>query len=96
MFCFQSDKNSVLSIGHFLIEIDYNVELRNCKPFLLIEGHLVLAHDWTEVCDRQLRFFFTIDQKSCLERRHARTYIPPDPPTFFTGNHYFTKKFLRT
>lgn len=50
---------------------------------LILEGHLVLANDWTEFCDHQLRFFFTIDKKSCLVRRQQRTYVPADPPTFF-------------
>lgn len=50
---------------------------------VIVEGHVVLAQDWSEFSGRPLRFFFTMKRAECLRRRRTRTYVPADPPTYF-------------
>lgn len=49
---------------------------------LLLDGFLLFGHgELTEVCD--LRYFLTLTQEECWERRQTRHYDPPDPPGYF-------------
>ena len=49
---------------------------------IIIDGILLFNHpELLDICD--LKFFFTLDYKTCLQRRSARSYDPPDVPGYF-------------
>ncbi|CAG2117607.1 unnamed protein product, partial [Medioppia subpectinata] len=52
------------------------------SPILILEGHLILNNkQMSDLCDK--KFFLTLDKNSCVCRRNARTYLPPDPIGYF-------------
>lgn len=52
------------------------------RPVLLMDGFILYDDpEILELCD--LRYFFTLTQEECWERRSQRTYDPPDPPGYF-------------
>ena len=49
---------------------------------LIVEGiHVLTCKELSQLCD--LKFFVTLDHKTCWERRQLRSYDPPDPPGYF-------------
>ena len=66
---------------------DHVVEkMRNLFSFLpriiILDGILIFNHpELLRICD--LKFFFTLEYKTCLERRNLRSYDPPDVPGYF-------------
>ena len=49
---------------------------------IIVDGILVLNHpEIVDQCD--IKFFLTLDFKTCLKRRDLRTYDPPDVPGYF-------------
>lgn len=49
---------------------------------ILLDGILIFNHpELLNICD--LKFFFTLDYKTCSERRTLRSYDPPDVPGYF-------------
>ena len=49
---------------------------------VILDGILIFNHpELLKVCD--LKFFMTLDHKTCSERRSMRSYDPPDIPGYF-------------
>ena len=49
---------------------------------VILDGILIFNHpELLNVCD--LKFFMTLDYKTCSERRTTRSYDPPDVPGYF-------------
>lgn len=54
----------------------------NFPQVIIVDGILVLNHpEIVDQCD--IKFFLTLDFKTCLKRRDLRTYDPPDVPGYF-------------
>ncbi|XP_012261926.2 nicotinamide riboside kinase 1 [Athalia rosae] len=52
------------------------------KKVLIIEGFLIYGYKpISDLCD--LKYFITLDQEVCWDRRKIRTYEPPDVPGYF-------------
>lgn len=57
-------------------------DVMELSPVLLMDGFILYDHPGIlEVCD--LRYFLTLKQEECWERRSLRAYDPPDPPGYF-------------
>lgn len=50
---------------------------------VLIEGHVVLCHQFPKFFNIDRKIFFTLSEEVCKARRSTRHYIPPDPPNYF-------------
>ena len=49
---------------------------------IILDGILIFNYpELLNICDS--KFFFTLDYKTCLERRTLRSYDPPDVPGYF-------------
>ena len=56
--------------------------LSSVPKVIFVDGILIFNHSKIiNICD--LKFFATLDYKTCLERRTFRSYDPPDVPGYF-------------
>ncbi|EFN82408.1 nicotinamide riboside kinase 1 [Harpegnathos saltator] len=52
------------------------------RRLLILDGFLLFKHKAiTDLCDR--KYFLTLSEELCCERRTNRPYEPPDPPGYF-------------
>ncbi|XP_064464464.1 nicotinamide riboside kinase 1-like [Ornithodoros turicata] len=52
------------------------------EPLFFVEGHIIFNHPKLVQLFRR-KYFFTLTEEECYNRRRYRTYDPPDPPGYY-------------